>query len=145
MERKISLLASGKGQKGCSGCAGHGTAPGFLPPSVSHCSPMVATVCRGGGAAAETPASLVSGVATSRRKVLQRIWTLTMLPTSPHKRRFLLQEGEQVGGPSLSFLHSGVHSRRRERGQVWGGQPPWACCAAGCQLSLTSQEPGVAG
>lgn len=84
-------------------------------------------------------ASLVSGEATSRWTAPQHIWTLPMLPTSPHERSFLLQEAEQVGGPCLSFLHSRVHSRRRERGRA----TPEACCAAGCWLSLTAREKQV--
>lgn len=86
-----------KGRRPALAVWGCGTAPGSLPPSVSHCSPMMATACWGGGAAAETLASPLSREAMSRRKVLQHIWTLTVLPTSPHKRSFLLQEGEQVG------------------------------------------------
>lgn len=125
MERKKHLF-SGKGQKGCAGC---GTAPGSLPPWPRRAGEQEQR---------QTPASPDSREVTSRWKVLQRIWPLTLLPASPQKQSSLLQEGEQVGGPGFEVLQTSSAFMRKGKWLSVGQAAPTGslCCRMPARINI---------
>lgn len=91
-------------------------------PLASHCSSMMSMVCWGGRAAAGTGKLSYSG-GWVQMKVPQHMRPSLCCQPAFKNRSFLLQEGEQVEGCSLSFPPSGGYSRRKERAECGAGSP----------------------